>query len=340
MVRVAILGVGRLGAFHASVLGSHPSVTELRVHDADPARGADVAAKVKGRPAASVAEALDGADAVVIVTPTGTHAELIRGCIARGLPAFCEKPIAFGLGETERIVREVEAARAVLQIGFQRRFDAGYREARRLLREGAVGTVYSFYMTSRDALPPADAYVETSGGHFKDQLIHDFDATRWLFGVEVDEVFATGSTLGFERYRAFDDVATSAVILRLANGTLGLVSGARHNPSGYDVRVEICGSRESIAVGLDARAPIRSVETDAPRRASPAYPDFFTRFGAAYRAELDHFLRLARGEVENPCTVADALEALRIAEAADRSRRAGRPVRLAEISEATTIPRT
>jgi myo-inositol 2-dehydrogenase / D-chiro-inositol 1-dehydrogenase len=331
-MRIALLGVGRLGAAHAATLAALHDVTELRIHDADAFRAGEVAASCGARATGSADEALDGADGAVIVTPTPTHAPLIRRCVDAGIATFCEKPVAIGLAETREIVAHVEAARGRLQIGFQRRFDAGYVAARDALRNGALGTVYSFYMTSRDALPPPDDYVATSGGQFKDQLIHDFDITRWLFGEEVEEVIATGSTLGFDQYRALGDVATSAVLLRLAGGTLGLVNGARHNPAGYDIRVEIYGSRDSIAIGLDERAPIRSVERDARALAGPAYPSFFVRFGAAYREELAHFLSFARGEAANPCTAADALEALRIAEAAQQSWREARPVRLSEIA--------
>jgi myo-inositol 2-dehydrogenase/D-chiro-inositol 1-dehydrogenase len=332
-VRVAMLGVGRLGAFHATVLAGRPEVEELRVHDADANRTRSIAAAAGARAAARLEDALDGADAVVIATPTGTHAALINACLDRGLPVFCEKPIALDLASTRGVVDRVAREGGRVQIGFQRRFDTGFRRARELVREGALGTVYGFAMTSRDALPPPDAYVATSGGQFRDQLIHDFDQCRWLFGDEVDEVVAMGSTLGFDSYRAFGDVATSAVLLRLRGGAVGTASAARHNEAGYDIRVDIYGARETIAVGLDQRTPIRSVEQDAPALGGPRCANFFERFGDAYRAELAHFLRYARGEEEDPvCTAADALEALRIAEAADRSLHERRPVRLEEIA--------
>ncbi len=331
-MRVAILGVGRLGASHAESLKRLPDVTELRVYDADPARGRSIAAPLGARAVESVEAALDGVEAVVIVTPTATHAPLITKALDAGLPTFCEKPIAMDIPETRAIVEHVARKKGRLQIGFQRRFDAGYIAAKRELREGRIGTAYSFYMTSCDREPPPDAYVETSGGQFKDQMIHDFDITRWLFGAEVEEVFAIGSTLGFPQYERMSDVATSAVVLRLANGTLGLLSAARDNRAGYDIRVEIHGAKDTIAIGLDPRAPLRSVEEDAPPFAGPAYPSFFVRFGDAYRAELAHFLRFARGEAGNPCTAADALEALRIAAAAGTSWREDRPVRLSEIA--------
>jgi myo-inositol 2-dehydrogenase/D-chiro-inositol 1-dehydrogenase len=268
----------------------------------------------------------------VIVTPTGTHADLITRALDKGLAVFCEKPIALDLESTKRVVAHVDKTKGRVQIGFQRRFDAGFQEARRRVRAGELGPVYSFQMTSCDALPPPDAYIETSGGQFVDQLIHDFDVTRWMFGDEVEELYATGSTLGFPQYAKWGDVATSGVVLRLRGGAVGLLQAARHNEAGYDIRAEVHGAKDTVAVGLDPRTPVSSVESDAPKFKSPAYPTFFVRFDAAYRAELAHFLRFARGEVENACTVRDGMEALRIALAARRSLKDHRPVALNEIA--------
>jgi myo-inositol 2-dehydrogenase/D-chiro-inositol 1-dehydrogenase len=333
VVRVAILGVGRLGAFHAKVLSETKDVDELRVYDADAARAKEVAGPLKAQAVASVDEALKGVHTAVIVTPTDTHAPLIKKCLDARIATFCEKPIAIGIPETRDIVAHVERAKGRLQIGFQRRFDVGYRTARDAIRAGQLGNVFSFVMVSCDRLPPPDAYIVTSGGQFKDQLIHDFDITRWLFGQEAVEVTATGSTLGFpQQYEAVGDVGTSAVLVRLSGGSLGLITGLRHNEAGYDIHVEIHGAKDTLAIGMDPRTPWRSVEPDAPPLAGPPYPSFFVRFDGAYRAELAHFLRFARGEAENACTAADALEALRIAEAASRSYRERRTVKLAEIT--------
>jgi myo-inositol 2-dehydrogenase/D-chiro-inositol 1-dehydrogenase len=186
-------------------------------------------------------------------------------------------------------------------------------------------------MVSCDRLPPPDSYIKSSGGQFKDQLIHDFDITRWLFDQEVDQVMATGSTKGFPQYEAMGDVSTSAVLLTLADGTVGLVTGMRHNEAGYDIHLEIHAAKDTLAVGVDPRTPWRSVEADATPLAGPPYPSFFVRFADAYQAELAHFLKFARGQAENPCTAADGLEALRIAEAAGRSWHERRPVALSEI---------
>ena len=331
-MKIGLLGVGRLGASHAETLRGLRDVEELRIYDADGARATDVADKVSATAVASIDAALDGVDAAVIVTPTDTHAPLIRRCLDAKVATFCEKPIAVGIPETRDIVQHVARANGRLQIGFQRRFDAGYRAAKEALAGGKLGPVYSFVMVSCDRLPPPDAYIATSGGQFKDQLIHDFDITRWLFGDEVDEITATGSTLGVPHYEGMRDVGTSAVLVKLRGGSMGLITGLRHNEAGYDIHVEIHAAKDTLAIGVDPRTPWRSVEPDAPPLAGPAYPSFFVRFGAAYQAELAHFLRFARGQAENACSAADALEALRIAEAAGRSWRERRTVKLSEIA--------
>lgn len=331
-MRIAVLGVGRLGAAHAATLRAIDAGSELRVYDDAHARAREVAGPLGATVATSIDDALEGADAAVIVTPTATHPPLIRRCLEGGIATFCEKPTSIALEGARQVVTDAERTQGRLQIGFQRRFDRGYEEARSRIANGALGRVYSFAMVSCDATPPPDAYVETSGGQFKDQLIHDFDMTRWLFADEVEEVIATGSTAGFPQYERMGDVATSAVIIKMKNGALGLETALRHNEAGYDIHVEIHGGKDTIAIGVDPRTPWRSVEADAPPLAGPAYPSFFVRFGDAYRRELEHFLSYARGEAENACSARDALEALRIAEAATRSFQQRRPVALAEIA--------
>src|SRR5260221_12324807 len=254
-MRIAVLGVGRLGASHAAMLAALPGITSLTVYDADPARAKDVAAPLKATAVATIDEAFTDVDAMIIVTPTDTHAPLIKRAIDAGLPTFCEKPIAIGIPETRDIVEHVKRKNGPLQIGFQPRFDAGYTRARQALRGGSLGAVYSFLMVSCDRTPPPDAYIKTPGGQFKDQFIHDFDITRWLFGQEVVEVTATGSTKGVPQYEAMQDVGTSAVMLKLADGTLGLMTALRHNEAGYDIHVEIHAAKDTLAIGIDPRTP-------------------------------------------------------------------------------------
>jgi myo-inositol 2-dehydrogenase/D-chiro-inositol 1-dehydrogenase len=330
-VKIGLLGAGRIGALHAGVLANDPGVDQILVGDADSERAEAVAGRVGGEAGPIEAVLASGPDAVVIAASTPAHAPLIRAAVEAGIPAFCEKPIALDLGETEEIMRVVEDSGATLQIGFQRRFDAGYAEARRLVETGALGTIYSLRLATHDPEPPPEEYIPASGGIFRDLHIHDFDILRWLTGGEVEEVYATGSVRNFDFFAEHDDVDTSAALITMKDGVVAVLTGGRHDPLGYDVRAEVFGSRDSIAVGMDHRTPLRSVEPGISPSEKEAYPNFQDRFLEAYTAEMEHFLALVRGEAGNPCTAADALEALRIAMAADLSLVAHRPVSLAEV---------
>ena len=330
-MKVGLLGAGRIGVLHAGLLSGDARVEEILVGDADPRRAEKVAGEVGGE-ARGIEDILDsGPDAVVIAAATPAHAPLILASVEAGIPAFCEKPIALGYEDTLEVVEAVESSGAVLQIGFQRRFDAGYAEARRLVESGALGTIYSVRLATHDPEPPPEEYIAASGGIFRDLHIHDFDVLRWLTGKEVAEVYATGAVLGFDFFADHGDVDTSAALITLQDGTIAVLTGGRHDPLGYDVRAELFGSRDSVAVGVDGRTPLRSVEPGVKATEQSAYPNFQERFLDAYRAELEYFLSLARGEAENPCTARDALEALKVAMAADLSLAEHRPVAISEV---------
>jgi myo-inositol 2-dehydrogenase/D-chiro-inositol 1-dehydrogenase len=330
-LRIALFGVGRIGQMHGRLVAEQPGVTEVLVNDIDADRARQVAAEIGGRAVATVDEALEAADAVLVAASTNVHAELVSRAIDAGLPVFVEKPLAFDLAESIALVDKAEAAGAVVHVGFQRRFDAGFAEARRRIASGELGTVYLVRLIAHDHEPPPDAYIPVSGGLFNDSSIHDFDALRWVTGQEVDEVYATGSVRGFPVFARHDDVDTGAAILTMADGTLAVLGQTRHDPVGYDIRMEVVGSRDAVTVGLTERTPIHDAEPGARDRTGEPWTTFITRFEAAYRAELLAFLRLARGEIDSPCTARDGLEASRIALAATVSRREHRPVRLAEI---------
>lgn len=330
-MRLALIGAGRIGALHARLLSATPGVDELVVADALADRAATVAAEVGARAAASIDEAMAGAEAVVIAAATNAHAELIRASLARRLPTFCEKPLALDLGDTIALAAEIERAGIPFQLGFQRRFDAGYREARRLVESGELGTLYAVRLAGHDPAPPHESYIPASGGLFRDFSIHDFDVLRWLTGDEVAEIYADGAVRGFEVFAKYGDVDTAAATLRLAGGALAVMTVARHDPLGYDIRTELFGSKDSVAVGLGPRMPLRSVEPGVPPPAGPVWQNFLVRFEDAYRAEFAAFVRVARGEMPSPCTPRDGIEALRIAEAATLAVREHRIVKLSEI---------
>ncbi|MBG0826203.1 Gfo/Idh/MocA family oxidoreductase [Planomonospora sp. ID67723] len=325
-MRVGLLGLGRIGAFHAMTLVAHPRVDELVVADADAARAAEAAAGLGAK--ARVGEAFE-ADAVVIATPTASHAELLLRACAGGIPAFCEKPAASGVDETVRVLEAAKQTGTIVHIGFQRRFDAGYAEARRALRAGELGGLHRVHLITADPSPPAAEYIATSGGIYRDCHIHDFDILRWVTGREAVTVYATGSNRGEAFFAEAGDVDTSAALITMDDGTLVTLQGSRYNGAGYDVRMELAGTLRTQAVGLGPRAPLTGAEGLQP--GGEPWPDFATRFAPAYTAELDAFLAAAAGETDSPCTVEDALAALYLAEAADLSLREGRVVRVAEV---------
>ncbi|MGD1225182.1 MULTISPECIES: Gfo/Idh/MocA family protein [Streptomyces] len=337
-MRIGLIGAGRIGTFHAATLSRHREVGgSLIITDADTARARRLADRLGATAAPSVNEIFTwGVDAVVVTAATSAHSELIGRAARSGLPVFCEKPIALDLAGTLDALAEVDAAGTVLQLGFQRRFDVGYATAREAVRSGRLGRLHTVRaMTSDQAPPPAD-YLPHSGGIYRDCLIHDFDALRWVTGHEVVEVYATGSDAGPAMFRAAGDVDTAAAVLTFDDGTLASATAARINGAGYDVRMELAGELDQIAVGLDDRTPIASTEPAGPPPADKPWTGFLERFGPAYEAELVAFVEVVRGERANPCDGREALEALRIAEACELSRHERRPVRLAEIPDGRT----
>ncbi|MGN9840800.1 Gfo/Idh/MocA family protein [Nonomuraea sp. H19] len=310
-MRVGLLGLGRIGAFHAATLAAHPLVDELIV--ADPVRTSPY-----GRPGDPFES-----DAVVIATPTSTHAELIIKACERGIPAFCEKPVAGTVAETVKVLEAAEGGK--VQIGFQRRFDPGYVAAALAVHGGELGDLHRVHMITADPAPPPAEYIPLSGGIFRDCHIHDFDILRWVTGREVVSVYARGANRGAAFFKEAGDVDTSAALLTLDDGTLVTLQGSRYNGAGYDVRMELAGTRRTQAVGLSPRAPLHT--TEGPPSGEQPWPDFVTRFETAYRNEIDAFLTSDK----SLCPIEDALAALYVAEAADLSLREGRPVEVAEV---------
>ncbi|MFK0016135.1 Gfo/Idh/MocA family oxidoreductase [Streptomyces sp. NPDC091027] len=333
-MRIGLIGTGRIGSFHAAVLARHPEAGSLLLADADPARAARLADRLGATAAPSVEQVFSwGVDAVVVACATGAHAELVVRAVRGGLPVFCEKPLATDLGRTLAVLREVTATGGLLQVGFMRRFDAGYGKARELVRSGALGRLHTVRTATSDPAPPAPGYLAGSGGLYRDCLVHDFDMVRWVTGHEVTEVYAAGSDAGPPQFREAGDVDTAAALLTLDDGTLVTSTGTRCNGAGYDVRMELAGERDQVSAGLDDRTPIASTEPQGPPAATKPWTGFLERFGPAYEAELDAFVRMLRGEGENPCDGREALAALRVAEACELSRREGRRVRLEELPD-------
>jgi myo-inositol 2-dehydrogenase/D-chiro-inositol 1-dehydrogenase len=267
-------------------------------------------------------ELLKESDGVLVATPTDTHPVLVRACLAAGTPVLCEKPIAADLAAMRALVDEIERSTVPVLVGFQRRFDPAMVELHRRISSGELGAVYHVRATGFDANPPDFAYLPTSGGIFRDLLIHDLDAVPWLVGEPVVEVYASGSVQVNEAFAQADDVDNAVVLLRFAGGAHAVLSGGRHDPLGYDHRIEVLAARDSVAVGLDPRTPLA-----AEGHNENAYPGFPDRFRHAYRNEMVVFTEVLAGRAENPSPARDSLVSLRLAEACERSRRTGRPVR-------------
>ncbi|HEY7530436.1 MAG TPA: Gfo/Idh/MocA family oxidoreductase [Gemmatimonadota bacterium] len=331
-MRIGVIGLGRIGRYHAEVVREHPDVRGLVVTDVDAARARRVAEELGAELAEDVDSLLGRADAVVIASSTDSHAALIRRAVDAGLPTFCEKPVALDLAATIEVVRHVRDAGGTVQIGFQRRFDPAYQAARQAVADGTLGRPYLIRLVGHDHVPPHESYIPLSGGMFRDLHIHDFDIARWLLGQDVVEVYVQAAVLADPMFAKYGDVDTVAATLTFSGGTLGVVTGARHDAVGYDVRFELFGSRDSVSVGLNGRMPLRSLEAGMPTGPEKPYAGFLDRFDEAYRRELGAFVDVALGRIPNPCGVEDAEVALRVALACERSRAEHRPVEVAEVT--------
>lgn len=334
-MRIGVVGVGRIGAFHAQTLRDLDFVESVVLADAMPGAAQRVAGELGVEAVDSVEELLAaGIDGFVITTATPAHAALLRAGVAAGVPTFCEKPVAATLEESIELVRLEEQTDVPIHIGFQRRFDTGYQRAKAALESGELGFIHSIRAATHDQSPPHADYIPTSGGIFRDCNVHDFDILRFVTGREVASVYATGGNKGADFFRAAGDVDTAAAVLTLDDDTMVLVSSTRYNGGGHDVRMEVHGSEGTIAVGLDDSLAMRSAQDGVTFPAGPQKWSFMERFLPAYQAELTAFADVAARRIPSPCTVRDGLEAFRVADACELSRREGRPVQLREIASA------
>jgi len=340
-MRLAICGVGHNGRMHAQnarALG----VADLVLSDADPAMAAAVAAETGARTLPSLADVIAAApDAAVVSTPTPAHAELVAALLESGVPTLCEKPLAPDLATTEALGETATRTGTLLRVGFQRRFDPDLVAARRAVLDGAVGRPYLLRLCSHDRRPVSARDLDESGSIFGDLLIHDFDAVRWLTGMEVDSVHGERSVLAIPHPAEPVNYDVAVAVLTLRDGSLAVVSGSRGNPAGHDVRLEIMGSVTSMSVGLGDRSPLGRVVEGTLQVPGAPYQDYRDRFAGGFRLELHAFLRAATGigrggaagtgEVHEAAGWRDSYEALRIALAAERSVRDDRRVDVATV---------
>lgn len=322
-VGIGVAGVGRMGRIHAVDLVSRCAKAGLAcIYDADRDRAAALAAQLDVPVAASFTELLDHSEAVVIATPTGTHAELTVAAARAGRPVFCEKPISLDRATTLVTIEAVEAAGVPFQVGFHRRFDPDWVAAAERIAAGELGRVTLFRTSLRDMNPPNPAFLAGSGGFFVDVTVHDLDVARWLVG-EVVEVSAHGAASD-PAFAELGDIDTAVVVLRFANGALGVIDNSRSARYGYECSTEVMGTLATARIdnphrsGLEWRTP-GAATRDIVR-------DFEERYPYAYAAELDAFAECVRTGAPPRVTGRDALAAFDLAVAADESWRTGRPV--------------
>jgi myo-inositol 2-dehydrogenase/D-chiro-inositol 1-dehydrogenase len=325
MLDIAVLGAGRIGQIHAANIAAHPGAHLVGIADPDATAAARLATSLGSR-TLSVEQAMR-ADAVLVASPTPTHADYVEQAASAGHAIFCEKPIDLSAQRVRTCLAVVRQAGVPLMVGFNRRFDPHFASLKHRLDSGEIGALEMLTIISRDPSPPPLPYIATSGGMFRDMMIHDLDMARFLFGEEPVEISATASCLVDPAIATAGDVDTALVMLRTASGKLCQISNSRRATYGYDQRVEAHGAGGLLRIG--------NLQPTTVERASgsgflsdPVLPFFLERYAAAYRAELDAFVKAAQGNGPAQPNGEDGLRALVLADAAIEAAKTGRTVRL------------
>jgi inositol 2-dehydrogenase len=326
-ITVGVVGLGRLGSLYAKdLLTSIPRARLWAV--ADVKQGvAETFAKENNVPRwfANYQDLLaeKEIDAVLVVTPTSSHKEVVIEATRRGKAIFCEKPLSLSLNEAEAISQAIAQADAFFQMGFMRRLDPGYAAAKRKIEAGVIGSPIVFKSSSRDPFPPSPDYLQNSGGLITDCGIHDIDLARWFCG-EVRTVHSIGGVLAYPEMQTIDDVDNAIVTLQFDSGALGVIDMSRSGVYGYDIRTEILGTKGTLQIGYLRETPLLVLNKDGVTHDTVPY--FMERFGQAYITQLQNFVENVALGRQPLITCADGLEALRISLAATRSLKEGRPV--------------
>ncbi|ABX63886.1 inositol 2-dehydrogenase [Brucella suis 63/252] len=331
VTRLALLGAGHIGKVHAGAIASDRRARLVAVADAneDAAKAIADASGAQVRSIDEIERASD-VDAVLICTPTNTHADLIERFARAGKAVFCEKPIDLDIARVHACLAVIRETGAKVMLGFNRRFDPHFVAVRKAIDDGRIGKVEMVTITSRDpGAPPAD-YIKVSGGIFRDMTIHDFDMARFLLGEEIESVAASASVLVDPKIGELGDYDSASVILTTASGRQCVISNSRRASYGYDQRIEVYGSLGAVSAENQRPVSIEIASKDGYNR-PPLHDFFMTRYTAAYAAEIGAFIdALDSGKAPMP-SAEDGLKALALAEAALRSVKEGRTVKVAEI---------
>ena len=330
-VRFALLGAGRIGKVHARAIGGNIDAKLVAVADAVPAAAKEISVGY-GAEVRTIDKILASkdVDAVVICTPTDTHADLIEKFARAKKAVFCEKPIDLGLARVKACLKVVEETKALLMVGFNRRFDPHFMAVRQAIADGNIGKVEMVQITSRDPGPPPYDYIPRSGGIFRDMTIHDFDMARFLLGAEPTTVSATASVLVDKKIGALGDFDSASVVLTTRAGQQCIISNSRRATYGYDQRIEVLGSKGMVAA--ENQRPVSIEQAGAKGFTRPPLHNFFmTRYIAAYANEIAAFVTAVKSGVPGKPDGADGLAALALAEAALLSVKEKRTVAVREV---------
>ena len=326
MLKLGLLGAGRIGITHAKAVMSVPDATISAIFDPVDAAAA-AAIKITGGKRATVQEimASPDIDGVIIATPTDLHAEQIELAARAGKAIFCEKPIDLSIERVRQCLETVDKSGVTLMVGFNRRFDKSFGRLKAEIEKGSVGEVELVQIISRDPAAPPVEYIKRSGGIFRDMMIHDFDMARWLLGEEIIEVSATGSALTDPAIADADDYDTATATLRTKSGKIAVITNSRRASYGYDQRIEVHGSLGMAEAG-NHRATSVTVATGDGYNCDPLLDFFMERYADAYRAELQSFVKLLSGEQVSIPDGHDGMSALKLADAALESANQGRTI--------------
>lgn len=328
MLRVGILGCGRIGQVHARTIMRLTQAKIVAVSDAfaqsAEALAAQTGAQIRDTDAIVAA---DDIDAVIICTPTDTHFDIIQASTKEGKAIFCEKPVDMSSENIRSCMEAVAGHGTPFMTAFNRRFDPNFANMQSRIVAGEIGAVEIVTILSRDPNPPPLSYIKTSGGIFRDMMIHDFDMARFLLGEEPVQVFAVGAALVDPEIATAGDVDTAAVTLTTASGKICQISNSRRASYGYDQRIEVHGAKGMLRAENMLENTVE-MATQAGFRRAPAQHFFLERYEAAYHAEMTHFIEaLTTGKTPTP-TITDGLKAQLIADAAAESLKTGQPVAL------------
>jgi myo-inositol 2-dehydrogenase/D-chiro-inositol 1-dehydrogenase len=327
MVRLAVLGCGRIGRVHADSIAVHPRAELVRVFDPVEDAAREVGTRFGVEWGTDVSAVIDdpSIDAVVVASPTPTHVELLTRAVRAGKAVLCEKPIDLDLARVDACRAEIGALADRVMVGFNRRFDPSFGDVRARVAAGEIGSLEQLVIISRDPAPPPPGYVATSGGLFRDMTIHDFDMARFFLG-EVVELTARGANLVSDEIAAVGDIDGAVVVLRGASGALCSITNSRRCAFGYDQRLEAFGELGMLDAANQLPTSVRFSGAERTQVAPPYLNFFLDRYTPAYRAELDHFVTaIETGTVPSP-GFADGRAALVLAEAAGESLRTGTSV--------------